>query len=121
LKRKFLFFLKSFYFQWLLRIEKTFYCQVVPCPGKKAFASPKKGGGSSFPDAGFRRFGPAIPLPPRLFAEAKKGNLTGFSRPFLSSSPAFLPGQQGNGPKRPTKEEMTQIIKETRIFAGEDG
>jgi len=47
--------------------------QVVSCPDKKAFASPKKGGDSSFPDAGFRRFSPAAPLPPRLFAETKKG------------------------------------------------
>jgi len=33
----------------------------------------QKGGDSPFPDAGFRRFSPAVPLPPRLFAETKKG------------------------------------------------
>jgi len=69
-----------------------------PLPGQKSIRLGKKGGGSSFLNAGFRRFSPAIPLPPRLFAETKKVNLNGFSRPFLSSAPAFLPGQQENGP-----------------------
>jgi hypothetical protein len=36
------FFLKNFYYQGVMRMEKTRYCPVVPCPGKKAFASPKK-------------------------------------------------------------------------------
>jgi len=44
----------------------------VPMPGQKSIRLAKKGGGFSFPDAGFRRFSPAIPLPPRLFAETKK-------------------------------------------------
>jgi len=44
----------------------------VPMPGQKSIRLAKKGGGFSFPDAGFRRFSPAIPLPPRLFAEKKK-------------------------------------------------
>jgi hypothetical protein len=42
-------------------------------PGQKSFRLDKKGDSSSFPDAGFRRFSPDIPWPPRLFAEPKKG------------------------------------------------
>jgi hypothetical protein len=38
-------------------------------PGQESIRLVKKGGGSSFPDAGFRRFSPAMPQPPRLFAE----------------------------------------------------
>jgi hypothetical protein len=44
-------------------------------PGQKSIRLAKKGGGSSFSDAGFRRFRSAIPLPPRLFAETKRGKL----------------------------------------------
>jgi len=57
------------------------YGQGVPCPGKKsfpAFRGTKKGGGSSFPNAGFRRFSPVTPLPPRRFAETKEGQLKKF-------------------------------------------
>jgi hypothetical protein len=43
-----------------------------PLPGPKSIRLAKKGGGSSFPDAGFRRFRPAVPWLPSLFAEAKK-------------------------------------------------
>jgi hypothetical protein len=46
--------------------------QVGPLPGQKSIRLAKKGGGSSFPEAGFRRFRPAIPWPPRLFAETKR-------------------------------------------------
>jgi hypothetical protein len=35
-------FLKRIYFQLVLRIEKIPYGQMAPCPGKKAFASPKR-------------------------------------------------------------------------------
>jgi hypothetical protein len=49
-----------------------FLKQVGPLPGQKSIRLAKKGGGSSFPDAGFRRFSPAIPLPPRLFAEKRR-------------------------------------------------
>jgi hypothetical protein len=42
-------------------------------PGQKNMRLAKKGSDSSFPDAGFRRFSPGIPLSPRLFAETKKG------------------------------------------------
>jgi hypothetical protein len=44
-------------------------------PGQKIIRLAKKGGGSSFLKAGFRRFSPVIPLPPRLFAETKRGDL----------------------------------------------
>jgi len=80
-----------------------------PMPGEKSIRLAKKGGGSSFPDAGFRRFSPAIPLPPRLFAETKRGDLGGISRPFLASAPAFLPGQQENDSERPTNLGMILI------------
>jgi len=42
LKRKTVFFLKGTYFHWIPGIEIHAYCQRVPCPGKKAFTSPKK-------------------------------------------------------------------------------
>jgi len=42
LKRKSGFFLKKIYFQWVLRIKKIPDGERIPCPGKKAFASPKK-------------------------------------------------------------------------------
>ena len=44
-----------------------------PMPGQESMRLAKKGGGSSFPEAGFRRFNPGIPLPPRLFAETQRG------------------------------------------------
>jgi hypothetical protein len=43
-----------------------------PPPGQKTIRLVKKGGGSSFQNAGFRRFSPVIPLPPRLFAETRQ-------------------------------------------------
>ena len=42
-------------------------------PGQKSIRLAKKGGGPSFPGAGFRRFSPGIPFPPRLFAETRRG------------------------------------------------
>jgi len=74
-----------------------------PVPRQKSIRLAKKGGDPSFPEAGFRRFSPAIPFPPRLFAEPSWENLGGFSRPFLPSAPAFLPGQQEDRAERPTK------------------
>jgi hypothetical protein len=44
-----------------------------PLPGQKSIRLAKKGGGPSFLNAGFGRFSPAISLPPRLFAETKRG------------------------------------------------
>jgi hypothetical protein len=75
-------------------------------PGQESIRLAKKGGGPSFLNAGFRRFSPAVPWPPRLFAETKRGDLGGISRPFLASAPAFLPGQQENSSERPTNWEM---------------
>ena len=79
-----------------------------PMPGQKSIRLAKKGGGSSFPIAGFRRFSPGIPLPPLLYAETNRENRESSSRPFLSSAPAFLPGQRADGSQRPTKLEMIQ-------------
>jgi hypothetical protein len=65
--------------------------QVRPLPGQKSIRLPKKGGGSSFPEAGFRHFRPAIPWPPRLFAETRRREqrrllpaLFGFGAYFLA-------------------------------------
>jgi hypothetical protein len=72
---------ERFYYQRVLRIEKARYGQGVPGPGKKsfpAFRGTKKGGGSCFLNAGFRRFSPVIPLPPRLFAETRQGEFIRF-------------------------------------------
>jgi hypothetical protein len=49
-----------------------------PLPGQKSIRLAKKGGGSSFLNAGFRRFSPVIPLPPRLFAETRQGEFRRF-------------------------------------------
>jgi len=67
--------------------------------------SPRQKGVSSFPEAGIRRFSPANPLSPLLFAETKKGDQFSFSRAFWAHPP-FLPGQQENGSERPTDLEM---------------
>jgi len=99
------FFRRGFYFQLVLRTEETFSGQRIPRPDKKSIRLAKTGGGLPFPVAGIRRFRPAIPFPPRLFAEIKMGDREGFSRPFLASAPAFSPGQQGDRFKRPTKFE----------------
>jgi hypothetical protein len=88
-------------------------------PGQKSIHLAKKGGGPSFLNAGFRRFSPAILLPPRLFAETKRGNFEGFSRPFLASAAAFLPGQQEDRSKRPT--ELARIPKFFMQPLGKDG
>src|SRR4030042_6244192 len=61
------------YVQSVLGIEDFPYGQVVPCPGKKAFASPKKGGGPSFPNAGFRALLPHYPLPPASLCGKEEG------------------------------------------------
>jgi hypothetical protein len=94
LKRKFVFFLKNYNFQRVLRMEKAMYGPGVPCPGKKsfpAFRGTKKGGGSSFPNAGFRRFSPVIPLPPRLFAETRKGEFRKFLPTLFGFGACFFP------------------------------
>jgi hypothetical protein len=44
-------------------------------PGQESIRLAKKGGEPYSLNAGFRRFSLAIPLPPRLFAEAKRRQL----------------------------------------------
>jgi hypothetical protein len=66
-----------------------------PMPGQKSIRLARKGGGSSFPDPGFRRFSPVIPLPPRLFAETKRGE-----------SGRFLPALFGFGACFPARATM---------------
>jgi hypothetical protein len=61
-----------------------------PLPGQKSIRLPKKGGGSSFLNAGFRRFSPAIPLPPRLFAETKERQLKRFLPALFGFGACFL-------------------------------
>jgi hypothetical protein len=91
------FFLKRIYFQLVLRIEKIPYGQMAPCPGKKAFASPKKAVIPFFPMRA-SAVSARVSLSPRVSLRKQRGgNWEGFSRPFLSSAPAFLPGQQGDG------------------------
>jgi hypothetical protein len=60
-------------------------------PGQKSIRLAKKGGDSSFPIAGFRRFSPAVPLAPPLFAEPRQEEpgkdlpaLFGFGACFLA-------------------------------------
>jgi len=64
--------------------------QAGPLPGQKSIRLAKKGGGSSFPEAGFRRFRPAIPWPPRLFAETKRGELRRFLPALFGFGACFL-------------------------------
>jgi len=59
-------------------------------PGQKIMRLAKKGGGPSFLKAGFRRFSPAIPFPPRLFAEKKKGDSLIFRPAFFVFGACFL-------------------------------
>jgi len=83
-----------------------------PLPGKKspAFRGTKKGGGSSlFPEAGSRRFSPAVPLPPRLFAEPKRGKGGRFIPALFGFGVCFLAGQQGGRFKRPANLERIRI------------
>ena len=47
-------------------------------PEQKSIRLAKKGGDPPFLKAGFRRFSPDIPFPPRLFAETKRGELDSF-------------------------------------------
>jgi len=61
-----------------------------PLPGQKSLRLAKKGGGSSFPEAGFRRFRPVTPLPPRLFAETKRGEIRRFLPALFGFGACFL-------------------------------
>ena len=106
LKGKSGFHLKRGLFQPVLRAENIFYCQLIPCPGKKTFASPKKVMVPFFPmrasAVSARRC-----LSHRVSSRRQRPwNFEGISRPFLSSAPAFFPGQQGIWSDRSTKLEM---------------
>ena len=69
-----------------------------PLPGQKSIRLAKKGGDPSFPDAGFRRFSPGIPFPPRLFAERKKEEMGKFDPgPFCLRRLLFCPGNDKIG------------------------
>ena len=57
---------------------KTQEMPIGPMPGQKGIRLAKKDGGSSLPEACFRRFNPGIPLLPLLFAEIKKEELGRF-------------------------------------------
>jgi hypothetical protein len=59
-------------------------------PGQKSIRLAKKGGGSTFLNAGFRRFSPAIPWPARLFAETKQGELARFLPALFGVGACFL-------------------------------
>ena len=78
---------------------------MVPCPGKKASASPKK---AVIPLFSVRASAVSarVSLTPRVTSRIQREeNLEGFSRPFLASAPAFLPGQQEDGSERPAGDD----------------
>jgi len=77
-------------------------------PGQKSIRLAKKGGDSPFLDAGFRRFSQQSLCLRVSLRKRGKENWQGFSRPFLASAPAFLPGQRRDGYGRPTNLEMIQ-------------
>jgi len=66
-------------------------------PGQKGIRLAKKSGGSSLPEACFRRFNPGIPLLPLLFAETKRKNWKVSPGPFWLRRPPFSPGNEGAG------------------------
>jgi len=91
LKREPVLFLKRFYFSvGSTNQGSSQRLPSCPLPGQKSIRLAKKGGGSSFPDAGFRRFRPAIPWPPRLFAETKRGELRRFLPALFGFGACFL-------------------------------
>jgi hypothetical protein len=98
LAEKSFFFLKKAYFQCVLRIEKIRYGRVGLCPGKRAFASPKKAG---IPPSSMRASAvcsPTTAFPPRLFAERKMegtGKVT--PGPFCLRCLLFCPGNEESG------------------------
>jgi len=75
---------------------------MVPCPEKKAFASPKKAVIPLFPMRA-SAVSDRLSLCHRVSLRKEKGGKEiGFSRPFLASAPAFLSGQQESGCERPS-------------------
>jgi hypothetical protein len=85
-----MFYLKSFYFQQVLRREDVSLMPKDSLPGQKSIRLAKKGGGSSFPDAGFSRFSLVFPRPPLFFAERKKGELAKFLPALFDFGACFL-------------------------------
>ena len=73
-KKKTGFFLKRIYFQLVLRIEKIPYGQMAPCPGKKAFASPKKAVIPFFPMRA-SAVSAQVSLSPRVSLRKQEGEL----------------------------------------------
>jgi len=81
-----------------LRIKDFLYGRLVPCPGKRAFASPKKAGVPLSPGRASAVISPAIPFPPRLFAERKQdGHRKVASGPFCLQRLLFRPGNEKTG------------------------
>jgi hypothetical protein len=89
--------------------KDRFRMQRDPMAGQKNIRLAKKSGESSFPDAVFCRFSPAIPLPPPLFAETRRGERGRFLPALFVFGACFLSGQQENGAEKPTNLEMIQI------------
>ena len=108
--------LKIAHFRRVLQMKRFPYGQMASCPGKKTYALPKKAVVLLYP----MRASPVsarLSLSPRVFLRnQRRENRESFSRPFLSSAPAFLPGQQGDGSKRPAKLEMIQISSSHEKF-----
>jgi hypothetical protein len=64
-------------------------------PGQKSIRLAKKGGRSPFPEAGFRRFSSAIPLPPRTRRREQRRLLPalfGFGACFLARATTKMGG-----------------------------
>jgi hypothetical protein len=85
--------------------------QVGPLPGQESIRLAKKAVVPLFPMrasavSARRTLGHRVSL-----RRQRGGNRGDFSRPFLASAPAFLPGQQGNGSERPTNLEMIHLNK----------
>ena len=67
-------------------------------PGQKSIRLGKKGGGSSLPKAGFRRYQPGGPSPPRLIAERRQdGHRKVTPGPFYLRRLLFCPGNEKVG------------------------
>jgi len=71
-EKKTRFLSEKHYFQSVLWIEDFPYGQLVPCPGKRAFASPKKAVVLLSPMRASAPCCRVTPFPPRLFAEKNK-------------------------------------------------
>jgi hypothetical protein len=79
-------------------------------PGQENIRLAKKGGALSLPEAGFRRFRPAIPFPPRLFAEKKRGGLKRFLPALFGFGACFLARRRHNRLERPTNLKVSIVF-----------